>query len=84
MLPLSIAWTTTLIVVLCLVMTGLNLIAALVGSIASTLVGFVLIGLCRKQIGGQTGDTIGAAQQLCDLAFMAGVLICVGITREFL
>lgn len=81
---LSIAWVITAIALLCLVLLGLHMFAVLVAAFASALVSYVMKGLCHRQIGGQTGDTIGATQQLCDLAFMTGILMSVGIAKELL
>ncbi|PCJ95816.1 MAG: adenosylcobinamide-GDP ribazoletransferase [Hyphomicrobiales bacterium] len=74
---LSIAWASTIIV--------LFLYPVWLFDIGATLINlFVCIGLnlafqilCRRQIGGQTGDTIGASQQLVELVFLCGLLISV-------
>jgi len=83
-LSLIVALGSSTIALLCLVLASLNLIAIVVATALSGLVSYAMVGLCRRQIGGQTGDTIGATQQVCDLAFMAGVLISVGIAKDFL
>lgn len=82
--PLIIALTISFIALLCLLLPSLNVIAILVATAISCLVSYFMIILCRRQIGGQTGDTIGATQQLCDLAFMTGILMSVGIAKELL
>jgi len=56
--------------------------AVFIGPVA-TLIGFVLAviavaglgGLAKSQIDGQTGDVLGAAQQVGEIAFLIGVLI---------
>lgn len=81
---LVMALVTTSIGLLCLLRPNLNIIAILLATTLSGLVSYLMILLCRRQIGGQTGDTIGATQQLCDLAFMAGILISLGIAKDLL
>lgn len=49
----------------------INLICGLV---AAALALFVFRRLCNRQIGGQTGDTIGAAQIIVEIAFLTGLL----------
>ena len=46
-------------------------------AISLTLIILTLVGfrkLCTEQIGGQTGDTIGAVQVLAEIAFLIGLL----------
>ncbi|MGJ8532665.1 MAG: adenosylcobinamide-GDP ribazoletransferase [Alphaproteobacteria bacterium] len=81
---LVMAVVTTSIALLCLLLPSLNIIAILFATAFSGLVSYLMILLCRRQIGGQTGDTIGSTQQLCDLAFMTGILISLGIAKELL
>ncbi|MCL4160939.1 UNVERIFIED_CONTAM: hypothetical protein GTU68_048038 [Idotea baltica] len=81
---LRMALVTTSIILLCLLLPNLNIITILLAMVLSGLVSYLMILLCRRQIGGQTGDTIGATQQLCDLAFMAGILISLGIAKDLL
>ncbi|WP_306256621.1 adenosylcobinamide-GDP ribazoletransferase [Pararhizobium sp. IMCC21322] len=81
---LVMALVTTSVALLCLLLPNLNIIAILFATALSGLVSYLMIVLCRGQIGGQTGDTIGATQQLCDLAFMTGILISLGIAKELL
>ncbi|MCR9235889.1 MAG: adenosylcobinamide-GDP ribazoletransferase [Alphaproteobacteria bacterium] len=81
---LVMAVVTTSIALLCLLLPNLNILAILFATALSAFVGYLMILLCRQQIGGQTGDTIGATQQLCDLAFMTGILISLGIAKELL
>lgn len=81
---LVIALVTTSIALLCLLLPNLNIITILFATALSGLVSYLMILLCRRQIGGQTGDTIGATQQLCDLAFMTGILISLGTAKDLL
>ncbi len=83
-LSLIVALGSSTIALLCLSLVGLNIIAILAATTLSGFVSYVMIGICRRQIGGQTGDTIGATQQICDLAFMAGILMSVGIAKDLL
>lgn len=48
------------------------LFAAMIGGFLSL---FALIRVCRRQIQGQTGDTIGATQQISELVFMTILLM---------
>ena len=45
-------------------------LAALAAAAAALAVGMVFIGLARRRIGGVTGDILGCAQQLTELAFL--------------
>lgn len=49
--------------------------AALVASAGTAAAVLVFTGICRNQIGGQTGDTLGAVQQVAVLSFL--ILIAV-------
>lgn len=80
MVALAIAFVASL----CLMLFEISLVSILVTNAVSGLVSYFLIRLCSNQIHGQTGDTIGATQQLCDLAFMACILMSVGISKELL
>ncbi|MGH6836567.1 MAG: adenosylcobinamide-GDP ribazoletransferase [Methylocella sp.] len=59
------------------IVTGAYLARSLAGIAAATGAAYAIVPLARKQIGGQTGDVAGAAQQLSEiayyLAFAAGV-----------
>jgi adenosylcobinamide-GDP ribazoletransferase len=59
------------------VVVGASLARSLAGIAAATGAAYAMVPLARKQIGGQTGDVAGAAQQLSEityyLAFAAGV-----------
>jgi adenosylcobinamide-GDP ribazoletransferase len=49
--------------------------AALIAAAGTAAVVFVFTGICRNQIGGQTGDTLGAVQQVALVSFL--ILIAV-------
>lgn len=49
--------------------------AVIIGLLAGSATTLVLIALAQRLIGGQTGDIAGAAQQLCEIAFLAGILM---------
>jgi adenosylcobinamide-GDP ribazoletransferase len=49
--------------------------AALLGVLTALVALLVLALLARRQLGGQTGDVLGAAQQLCEANFVLGVLL---------
>jgi adenosylcobinamide-GDP ribazoletransferase len=74
---LAIAVCLAVVFGLAPVVAGACPIRALVGIAAATGAAYAIVLLARKQIGGQTGDVAGAAQQLSEiayyLAFAAGV-----------
>lgn len=74
---LALAMMMTLIVLPALLWWSTGLAALVIAGLASGFSVCLMIILCRHQIGGQTGDTIGAAQQIGELAFMAGLLMSV-------
>jgi adenosylcobinamide-GDP ribazoletransferase len=43
---------------------------ALIGLILLSLAGLVLARLAMRQIGGQTGDILGAFEQMCEIAIL--------------
>jgi adenosylcobinamide-GDP ribazoletransferase len=49
--------------------------AALVASAATAAAVLVFTGICRNQIGGQTGDTLGAAQQVAGVTFLVFIAV---------
>jgi len=49
--------------------------AVLLGLLLALLVLFGLAALAQRQLGGQTGDVLGAAQQLSEIIFVLGVLL---------
>ncbi|MGO1073976.1 adenosylcobinamide-GDP ribazoletransferase [Inquilinus sp. CA228] len=49
---------------------GIGAAAGLVWALALWLGAWVLAGLARRRIGGQTGDVLGAAQQLAEVAVL--------------
>jgi len=74
---LAIAICLAVVFALAPVMAGAYLARSLAGIAAATGAAYAIVLLARKQIGGQTGDVAGAAQQLSEiayyLAFAAGV-----------
>lgn len=57
--------------------TGGGLIATSAGLALAAATVFAFAQLCSARIGGQTGDTLGAAQQLAEIAFLAVLAISV-------
>jgi adenosylcobinamide-GDP ribazoletransferase len=49
--------------------------AALVASAATAAAVLVFTGICRNQIGGQTGDTLGAVQQVAGVTFLVIIAV---------
>ena len=52
--------------------------AALLGSLFAGLATLWLARLCKRRLGGYTGDCLGATQQAAELAFYLGLLVRVG------
>jgi adenosylcobinamide-GDP ribazoletransferase len=48
---------------------GAYIARSLAGIIAATCAAYAIVLLARKQIGGQTGDVAGAAQQVSEIAY---------------
>lgn len=55
------------------VVAGASLARSLAGIAAATGAAYAIVLLARKQIGGQTGDVAGAAQQLSEIAYYLAV-----------
>ena len=74
---LAVAACLAVVFALAPVVAGAYLVRSLAGIAAATGAAYAIVLLARKQIGGQTGDVAGAAQQLSEiayyLAFAAGV-----------
>jgi adenosylcobinamide-GDP ribazoletransferase len=74
---LAVAGCLAVVFALAPVVAGAYLARSLAGIAAATGAAYAIVLLARKQIGGQTGDVAGAAQQLSEiayyLAFAAGV-----------
>ena len=49
--------------------------AALVASAATAAAVLIFTGICRNQIGGQTGDTLGAVQQVAVVTFLVMIAV---------
>lgn len=65
----SAAYTALAIGAVVLLVT-IGVSAALIAAIVLALVFFAFRALCLRQIGGQTGDTLGAVQQLGEIAVL--------------
>ncbi len=73
---LAIAACLAVVFALAPVLAGAPLTRSLAGIVAATGAAYAIVLLARKQIGGQTGDVAGAAQQLSEIAYylaLAGV-----------
>jgi adenosylcobinamide-GDP ribazoletransferase len=69
------AGITALIVAGVLGLSVLGLGHALLGWCLALAAGLTMTAIARRQIGGQTGDVAGAAQQLSEIACLCGLLI---------
>jgi adenosylcobinamide-GDP ribazoletransferase len=54
---------------------GLGFGRTLLAGILAAVAALAMTEIARRQIGGQTGDVAGAAQQLAEIAFLCGLLI---------
>jgi adenosylcobinamide-GDP ribazoletransferase len=71
----SAAGGAALIIAALLGLVVLGLGHALLGFVLALGAAFAMTGVARRQIGGQTGDVAGAAQQLAEIACLIGLLI---------
>ena len=69
------AGVTALIVACALGLSVLGLGRAILSLALALAAALAMIALARRQIGGQTGDVAGAAQQLAEIACLCGLLI---------
>jgi adenosylcobinamide-GDP ribazoletransferase len=77
-LEMSGAWAAggaALLVAAALGLGALGLGRALLALAAALLAALAMTAIARRQIGGQTGDVAGAAQQLAEIACLCGLLI---------
>jgi adenosylcobinamide-GDP ribazoletransferase len=72
---LAAAWGSGLIIALTLGLVALGITHALVAALASGAGSLAIVLLAQRQIGGQTGDVAGAAQQCAEIAGWCGLLI---------
>ncbi len=72
---LAAAWGSGLIIALALGVVALGVTHALVAALASGAGGLAIVLIAQRQIGGQTGDVAGAAQQCAEIAAWCGLLI---------
>lgn len=68
------ALVSSVIIVLVAIVPSFGLWAALVGAAVLTATAFGLARLSAAQIGGQTGDTLGACQQCTSIAFLVAIV----------
>jgi adenosylcobinamide-GDP ribazoletransferase len=61
------------VVVIVTIVPAYGLVAAIVACLVLALAGFAFTRLTWTQIGGQTGDTLGASQQVTLVAFLVGL-----------
>ena len=66
---LKVAACLAIIFALAPLVAGASLTRSLTGIAAATGAAYAIVPLARKQIGGQTGDVAGAAQQLSEIAY---------------
>jgi adenosylcobinamide-GDP ribazoletransferase len=66
---LAVAACLAVVFALAPVVAGASLARSLAGIAAATGAAYAIVLLARKQIGGQSGDVAGAAQQLSEIAF---------------
>lgn len=66
------AYILAVAIVFATVWPSAGFLAAIVGILLSGLATYILILIARRQIGGQTGDTLGACQQIAVTAFLIG------------
>lgn len=71
-LAVAIFWTVLVLVIAYRWHAGMFWLG---GVAASGLAWFIMFGLLRRRLQGFTGDTLGATQQVCELAFYFGVLV---------
>ena len=65
------AWIAAALIGIFTVWPAISLLALAAGAVAAALAATGVASLAHRQIGGQTGDVAGAAQQLCIGAFLA-------------
>src|SRR5262249_54759282 len=66
---------TAFVIALILGLAFLGLGHALLAFVLAWAAALMMIAIAQKQIGGQTGDVAGAAQQLAEIACLCGLLI---------
>ena len=69
------SWGVGLVIAVALGLVATGLARALAGSITSAIGALAMTALASRQIGGQTGDVAGAAQQWAEIAAWCGLLI---------
>ncbi len=71
---LGAAWAVALVVAVVISVAGFGLGRAITAAIACAIGAAAMTALARRQIGGQTGDVGGAAQQWAEIAGWCGLL----------
>ncbi|MEM7302211.1 MAG: adenosylcobinamide-GDP ribazoletransferase [Pseudomonadota bacterium] len=64
-------------VAIVLIFVALPIAAVLVGAIVAAIVVWAFSHLAEKQIGGHTGDVLGATQIICEIALYVGFLVAI-------
>jgi adenosylcobinamide-GDP ribazoletransferase len=72
---LAAAWGAALVIAFALGLVALGVAHCLVAALASGAGALAIVLLAQRQIGGQTGDVAGAAQQCAEIAAWCGLLI---------
>ena len=75
MAALAAAWGAALVIAFALGLVALGVAHGLVAALASGAGALAIVLLAQRQIGGQTGDVAGAAQQCAEIAAWCGLLI---------
>jgi adenosylcobinamide-GDP ribazoletransferase len=66
--------TTAAVIALVIAVAILPVIAAIAAALAAAVAAVAMAGLARRQIGGQTGDVLGAVEQVAETAALLAVL----------
>jgi adenosylcobinamide-GDP ribazoletransferase len=72
---LAAAWGSGLVIALALGLVAVGVKHALIAALAGCAGALAVVLLAQRQIGGQTGDVAGAAQQCAEIAAWCGLLI---------
>ncbi len=70
----AVAWAWSAIAVLGVVLWGMTIPVVIAGLVAAVLAGMCCAHWFQRRLGGYTGDCLGAAQQLSELALYLGVV----------
>ena len=75
MAALGAGWGAALVIAFALGLVALGVAHGLIAALASGAGALAIVLLAQRQIGGQTGDVAGAAQQCAEIAAWCGLLI---------